>query len=116
MGGSSGTIPIGGNGGVSSAQGCPRKFEAILVDVLQTGNSDYAMNIADGDELELAVSSDGSAVALSHKGKIIGFLPPQRANVVECINQGWKYSASLVGKSEDLRNPQIKVLVIGVPN
>ncbi|MEN6511387.1 MAG: hypothetical protein ABFD00_06085 [Chloroherpetonaceae bacterium] len=113
MGGSGGNLPYGGIGGGVIGEGCPRKFEEFLVDVFQTGNIQYAMNLPEGTELNLRFTQDESAISLSHNEKIIGYLPPHRINIIECIKQGWQYSSSIVKISGDEKNPQILVLIIG---
>ena len=114
MGGSGGTSSIG-SGGLIKGEDCPRKFEATLVDVIQAGNADYAFNLNPGDKLDLSVIANDNGIILSHKDTKIGYLPPQRLNIIGCIKPGWIYSASIIEITGKKENPQIKVLVVGVP-
>jgi hypothetical protein len=113
MGGSGGEGPVGAGEGRSSD--CPRRFETRLVDVFQSGNTQYALTLQPGSLLDLETQTDESTVAVFHQGTLIGYLPPQYG-VAECIRLGWHYAASVVELEEGEQVPIIKVLVIGTPS
>jgi hypothetical protein len=116
MGGSGGSIPIGGIGIDKGIQelNCPRKFETTLVDVIQAGNTDYAFGLEEGTELTLEIAKNGG-VAITHDSKLIGYLPPQYNVIIDCIASGWKYAASILEVKGDRNAPHIRVMVIGAP-
>jgi len=72
MGGSGTGTPTG----LTDPRGpeCPRKFEAVLVDVAQAGNAKYALSLQPGAALDLQVSGDGDTVVLIHEAGQIGYL------------------------------------------
>lgn len=113
--GGSGTAPTGG-GGITGGSDCPRKFETELVDVAATGNVEYALSLKPGDKLDLRITGDSSAVALLHGNTNIGYLPPQRSNIIQCIENKWVYSASIISITGNGSIPKIRVLVVGTPN
>jgi len=114
MGGSGGSITIGGTGGDRGIQelNCPRKFETTLVDVFQAGNVTYALDLQAGTELNIVHGKQGG-VALSHDDKVIGYLPSQYDLIIDCISSGWKYSATIVEVSGNEDSPRIIVMLIG---
>lgn len=115
MGGSKGSFPVGSGIGSTAGSGCPRKFETKLVDIFQTGNVDYAMNIDKGELIQVSISENGTSILFSHKGRNIGYLPPHFNNIIDCINLGWKYTATILEISKDINKPMIEVMVIGIP-
>ena len=116
MGGSGNGGVVGGGGIQIKNEDCPRKFETAIIDIIPTGNASYAIRLKAGDKLNLEITSDKTAISLSHNSLKIGYLPPQRSNIIQCIEQGWKYSASIVSIMGDENNPQIRILAVGVPN
>jgi hypothetical protein len=113
MGGSGGGGISPGPGLPGSGGDCPRRFLATLVDVPQSGNVEYALSLARGSELEVAVIDANPAVL--HQGRRLGMLPPTYKEVAACIELGWKYSASLSSAAGTRTNPKIRVAVVGVP-
>lgn len=114
MGGSGGGITTVGAGGDRGIQelNCPRKFETALVDVFQAGNAIYAFGLKPGTELTIEHGRQGG-VALTHDGKVIGYLPSQYDMIIDCISSGWKYSATIIEISGMENSPRIRVMLIG---
>jgi len=112
MGGTGG-IPKPGLGGLGEQGECPRRFTTNLVDVPQSGNAEYALQLPPGAQLD--VIADEARVVVSHEGKEIGTLPPNYSRVAACIELGWSYSASLVAADGTPEDPKIRVAVVGVP-
>jgi hypothetical protein len=113
MGGSGSSGLSGGMGGMQEGGDCPRKFEATLVDVLPTGNASYAEHLKEGDDLIISITNNETSILLSHNNINIGYLPPQKSNIIQCIKEGWKYSASIIAVTGNQSSPQIRVLVVG---
>jgi hypothetical protein len=114
MGGSGGAITAGGANGDRGIQelNCPRKFETTLVDIFQAGSASYAFGLRPGTELTIERGRQGG-VALTHDGRVIGYLPSQYDMIIECISSGWKYSATIIEISGIENSPRIKVMLIG---
>jgi hypothetical protein len=94
---------------------CPRRLSTIVIDIPQTGNARYAFSLDPGTRLSVNITPDSSGVALLHDGKVIGYLPPQYADIAGCISLGWKYSSSIVRIEGTEESPRVEVLVIGAP-
>jgi hypothetical protein len=105
----------GGGGQAQQGEECPRKFETYLIDVLSTGNADYAAKLKSGDKLDIATDAFESGIVLKHDNINIGYLAPQKSIIIQCIKNGWKYSATIISVIDNNGVPQIKVLIIGAP-
>ncbi len=114
MGGSGGSVGVGG--GILDTEGCPRKFESPLVDILNTGNIDEIVKLEPGKKLTIDVDQDAQLIMIKSNGLVIGYLPPNRSNIISCLSHGWSYTATIKSNNEDKINPIVVVLVIGFPN
>lgn len=104
--------PSGGGGGGTDSSECPPKFNTTLVDTAQTGNAAYASQLVEGAVLDLEPTAS-MTVAVKHQGNLLGYLPPQYSNVAQCIQQGWKYQATVATVTGDEIAPNVAVLVVG---